>query len=206
MKIAPHHISFARLADLVEGRLTSGDAAEAQAHISGCRRCSQQATELGRVTQLMRTDTSKDAPRDVLLNAVEMFRARPVAEEKPGFLRRLVATLSFDSSSLTPAFGVRSGQAAPARQLLFSTGKMDVDLRLAPGGEGWTVSGQVLGPCPAGGRVEIEGSREAVGAAESAELNNLCEFILPPVPAGSYTLRLRLDDLEVEIPELDLRA
>lgn len=201
MRLTRQHIPFARLADLVEGRLTGEDYGAARAHLEECAACSEQSAQLARLTTLMRADVSADPPRDVLTNAVGLFRARRASrEESPGLLRRVVAALTFDSSSLTPAFGVRSGLASPARQLLFSAGDFDVDLRLAAGGEGWTVSGQVLGPC-AGGEVEVEGALSA-----RASLNDLCEFTLPPVPEGVYTLRLRVDEVEVEIPELSLQA
>lgn len=202
MRLTRQHIPFARLADLVEGRLAAEDARAARAHLAECADCSEQSARLERLTTLMRTDTSEDAPRDVLSNAVRLFRAsRP--EGAPGLLRRVVAALTFDSSTLTPAFGVRSGQAAPARQLLFSAGDFDVDLRLAPGGDGWTVSGQVLGPCAGG---EVEAAAGGGEAAARAALNDLCEFTLAPVPEGVYTLRLRVGEVEVEIPELSLRA
>jgi anti-sigma factor RsiW len=193
------------LADLAEGRLSPEEAAEERAHLADCTRCAGQAAQLGHLAALMRADTSEDAPAALVADVVRMFRARrATAEDAPGLLRRLVAALTFDSSSLTPAFGVRSGQAAPARQLLFSAGDLDVDLRLAPGPEGWTVSGQVLGPCRGGevALVTADGS-----TAASAALNELCEFtLLPPTPDGTYTLRLRLDGAEVEIPELSLKA
>jgi hypothetical protein len=85
--------------------------------------------------------------------------------------------------------------------MLYSAGDNDVDVRLAQSGEKWVVSGQVLGEC-SGGRVELAGTDAEV----SGDLNELCEFTLPAVPAGSYTLRLRFDEVEVEIPELLLRA
>jgi hypothetical protein len=152
----------------------------------------------------MRADTTEDAPAELVASTVRMFRARRAQETEPGLLRRLVAALTFDSSSLQPAFGVRSGQAAPARQLLFSAGDLDVDLRLAPGGEGWTVSGQVLGACK-GGEVELVDAEGSTAAR--ATLNELCEFtLLPPTPDGTYALRLRLDEAEIEIPELSLKA
>jgi anti-sigma factor RsiW len=204
MKLTPQHIPFARLADLVEGRLPAAEQASARAHLDACARCAGQAAQLARVTDLMRTDTSADAPRDVVADAVRLFDARRTGQPAHGLLRRLVASLTFDSNALAPAFGVRSGQAAEARQLLFSAGGLDVDLRLAPAGEGWAVSGQVLGPC-AGGRAEMTGEGEGRAAAH-ATLNDLCEFKLPPLPAGNYTLRLLVDDAEVEIPGLDLRA
>jgi anti-sigma factor RsiW len=204
MRLTRQHLPFARLADLVEGRLAGEDEQAARAHLNECAACSEQSAQLARLTSLMRTDASEDAPRDVLMDAVGLFGPRRAARaESPGLLRRVVAALTFDSSSRTPAFGVRSGLASPARQLLFSAGDLDIDLRLAAGGGGWTVSGQVLGPC-AGGEVEVEGGTGA-GVAR-ATLNDLCEFTLPPVPEGVYTLRLRVDEVEVEIPELSLRA
>jgi hypothetical protein len=203
MRLTPRHIDFERLADMVEGRLSAEEAADERTHLASCTRCSAQAAELGRVTTLMRADTSEDAPRDLIFGAINLFRSRRT-ESAPGLLRRIVAALAFDSSTRTPAFGVRSGLAAPARQLLFGAGDFDVDLRLAAGEEGWTVSGQVLGPCK-GGRVEafVFGAQDK--AVARALLNNLCEFTLPPVPEGVYALRLRLNDTEIEIPELSLK-
>ncbi len=205
MRLTPRHIPFARLADLAEGRLTAAETAAARGHLEGCGACAGQAAELERVTGLMRADTSEDAPRDVLFNAVQLFRSRPpVAAETHGLLRRLVASLSFDSGARTPAFGLRSSANAAARQLLFSAGDVDVDLRLVPSGDGWAVSGQVLGECAAG-RVELFAEGDDTSAAR-ADLNDLCEFTLPTVPAGTYTLRLTLDDAEIEVPSLSLQA
>src|SRR4051812_6595198 len=204
MRLAPGHIAFERLADIVEGGLSAEDTAAERAHLASCARCSTQAKGLARVTNVMRADTSVDAPRDLVFNAIQLFHSRRT-ESAPGLLRRIVAALAFDSSSRTPAFGVRSGQTAPARQLLFGAGDFDVDLRLAAGEEGWTVSGQVLGPCE-GGRVEAFASGAQHEAAARASLNDLCEFTLPPVPEGVYALRLRLNDTEIEIPELSLKA
>jgi hypothetical protein len=153
----------------------------------------------------MRADSSEDAPRDVLFNAVSLFRSRPPVEaETHGLLRRLVASLSFDSGARRPAYGLRSGAtSAAARQLLFSAGDLDVDLRLSPSGEGWAVSGQLLGECAAG-RAELFADEEAPAAR--ADLNDLCEFTLPTVPAGTYTLRLTVGDAEIEVPGLSLQA
>jgi anti-sigma factor RsiW len=204
MRLTPQHIPFARLADMAEGRLSAAESAEESAHLSGCQRCAGEAERLGRLAALMRADTSEDAPPELLAGVVRMFRAHRPAAAEPGLLRRLVAALTFDSTRLQPAFGVRSGQPAPARQLLFSAGDFDVDLRLAQGVEGWTVSGQVLGPCGGG---EVEAIADDGSTAARARLNDLCEFtLLPPVAGGTYTLRLRLDGTEIEIPELSLEA
>ena len=68
---------------------------------------------------------------------------------------------------------------------------------MAPDGESWAVTGQVLGPC-AGGSAELRGAPGAV--------NEVCEFALAAVPTGAYTLTLRLDDIELEVPDLRLGA
>jgi len=196
------HIPFAKLADLAEGSLLAEERDASLAHLKACSRCNAQLEQVAQVINLMRNDTLEDASRDVISQAVGIFQRRETGA-KQGVLRRVMAALSFDSASLTPAYGVRSGQTA-TRQLLYSTDGNDLDLRVTPGDEAWIVSGQVLGQeqC-AGGEVRLE---SVAGSAAAAELNELCEFTLSPVAAGSYTLRLRLSNLEIEIPEFELRA
>jgi hypothetical protein len=199
MKTSSQHIPFGRLADLSEDRASTDERREAMAHISDCSHCATELQRLGTVLELMRTDTTADAPRDVLANAINIFRGR---NSKPSLLRRIVATLSFDSSqNLAPAFGVRSGQTT-SRQLLYSAQDSDIDLRISHQEDQWTVAGQLLGQDCIGGRVEMEGESGLVAGA----LNELCEFALPPVAAGSYTLRLFLHNAEIEIPRFELRA
>jgi hypothetical protein len=193
------HIPFATLADLVEKRLSADENRETLNHVSACSRCTGQLNELQQLVSLMRTDTAEDAPRDVKANALALFQAR-AASAKPSVVRRVLAALNFDSAQSSPAYGLRSGQPQ-SRQFLYSAGENDLDLRVRPNGEAWVVSGQVLGQCD-GGEVELRG--EAGTAA--VRMNDLCEFTLPPVPTGRYTLQLRLNDVEVEVPDLDLKA
>ena len=74
-------------------------------------------------------------------------------------------------------------------------------MRIEPAEGGWRVAGQVLGACT-GGQVLLEGS---AGQA-ATELNAQCEFSLPPQPGAIYKLLLRLEDVDVEVPILELRA
>jgi hypothetical protein len=128
---------------------------------------------------------------------VHLFSARagrpaPAA----GWPQRILAVLRFDSAQSPLALGQRAGPA-PARQLLFSAGAHDLDLRLTPAGEAWVVTGQVLGPDTAG-RAELRGAANVVQAV----LSDLSEFALPAVPAGRYALVLHLADAEVEVADL----
>jgi anti-sigma factor RsiW len=194
----PHHIPFRKLSDYVSGDLPLVERVDVDAHIAVCSRCAAELDELERLTQLMRTDTGEDAPPHVIKRALELFRARSEQENPSADLRRRVlAVLHFDSLGLAPAFGVRSGKPG-ARQLLFSTHVNEIDLRIEPAGQGWLVSGQVLGGATTSGTALLQG---ATGVSETS-LNELNEFALPPVEAGTYKLILNLTDVEVEIEEI----
>jgi hypothetical protein len=142
-----------------------------------------------------------DAPEAVIQRAIHVFAARAQAPAAPGLLRRLVATLTFDSAGLAPlAAGLRA-ETAPTRQLLFSADGRDVDLRIATTDDGrrYVVSGQVLGPDEAG---------VAVLSAAEGELtvawNELSEFHFDAVGPGACQLTLRAGDWEILLPPLHL--
>ena len=197
MDTSPEHISFAKLTDLAEDRLSEIERAECFAHVSSCLSCAADLKQLRNTIDLMRTDTGEDAPQDLVRSVIEIFR-RHTESAKP-LLRRLIAVLSFDSISAVPAFGLRSG-AATTRQLIYSVEDCDVDLRVTNEKEQWVVTGQILGTNCAGGSVELKSDT----TFESAVLNELAEFTLPSIPDGNYVLRFRLTNMEIEVPELRL--
>jgi hypothetical protein len=87
--------------------------------------------------------------------------------------------------------------------VLFDAGEHALDIRITPSDKTWVVCGQVLGPGEGGG-VEM---KELSGAAQTVlktELNEMLEFTLPPAEAGKYQLILRLDEVELMVPELEL--
>jgi len=143
---------------------------------------------------MMKSDHAKDAPRDVLMSALKIF-----PRETQSGLRRIIAILTFDSRNTGPAFGIRSLHTS-SRQMLYSAEETDVDLRITVQNDECVLAGQVIRERCAGGVVQISGT---AGSAE-ASLDELCEFTLPAVPFGNYLLRLRMQDLEIEIPELEL--
>jgi hypothetical protein len=196
-----NHIPFSKLADLAEGRMSAAERSESLAHISECSRCTAQTEKLEGVINLMRTDKAEDAPRDLVAHTINLWRTRAAVPKEPSLIQRIVAVLSFDSLQTSPAFAVRSGHAA-ARQLFYSAEGCDLDLRITQSGEMWNVAGQVFGKECAGGHVEIE----SASSVAKADLNDQCEFALAALPSGGYQLRLCLTDIEVEIPQLELRA
>lgn len=194
MNIFSSHLSFEQLVDLVEGCLPPGEVDPALGHLSTCARCAGEKAWLERIIGLMRTDTSEDAPPAVIARARRLFQPRAVSV--PTGRRRIAALLQFDSLQRPLALGVRSAQPA-TRQLLLKAESFDLDVRITPTRAAWQVAGQVLG-LEASGQVELQGDTATV----QADLNDLGEFSLPPVPSGSYNLLLHLADLDVDLPTL----
>jgi hypothetical protein len=198
MNIFPDHISFGHLVDYVEGNLPLDQRVDLELHVATCSRCYAELSELERLLGLMRTDDSQTAPSSLIDRAKDLFRLRNVPTTPPSGLRsRILAALHFDSLGLAPAFGVRSGKPG-ARQLLFSTGTDEIDLRIEPAGQEWIVSGQVLGESAASGRAILQGP----SALSQTTLNELSEFTLPPVQPGIYKLILSLENVDVELEEI----
>lgn len=196
MNVLFPHLSFARLADLADEEISRDERTALMDHVFACPSCASELQRLRQMISSMRTDMAEDAPHEVIAKAVNIFRQRAM---QPARLRRIVALLTFDSMQSAPVFGLRSGQTA-VRQLLFEAEGTDLDLRLSPQGEEWMVTGQVLSSGCAGGQVELQGE----AASETTDLNELCEFKLSAVPSGSYSLRFRLQEMEVEVPQLEL--
>ncbi len=165
-------------------------------HISTCSTCNDTLQQLQELILMMRTDSTTDAPPDVLTSAINIF-----APEKPVPLRRIVAMLTFDSRNASPAFGVRS-VLATSRQMLYSAEDIDLELRITVQNDECILAGQVIGEGCAEGLVEISG----VAGTSTATLNEICEFTLPPIPVGNYSLTVRMQDREIEIPELELKV
>lgn len=189
-------IPYELIVDLAEGRVDPAEAAALRARIAADSTAKAQLASLEALVRLMRDDDSVDAPEHVISRAVRLMR-RP--EPAPGPLQRLIAVLRLDSWQAPElAAGLRSGQVWP-RALLLSAGDRDLDLQIGPRGEGWQLSGQVLGP-EEQGTVALSGS----GLRLSVPLNELGEFVLPPVGAGRYVLQITQGAREIVVSDLEL--
>jgi hypothetical protein len=200
---ASSHLSFDQLVDMVQDRLSPDQQAQAQNHIATCQQCLGTLARVRQIVGLMRDYDAEDAPEDIIARAVPLLRQRHAAASgageaaRPSLPQRIIAALRFDGLQ-QPAPALRAGRPG-MRQMLFDAGQYDVDVRIAPSGSAWVVSGQVLGP-HTGGQAELRGPAAAV----QATLGELSRFRLPPIPAGRYALILRLDAAEVEIADLEV--
>lgn len=193
--ITSSHISLETLVDIVEGRATTDAVEIAAAHVSTCSDCVDTLHRLQQVILMMKGDTSQDAPRDLLQSAINVF-----SPKRPTPLRHIIAILTFDSRQAGPAYGMRSLRTT-SRQLLYSAQDTDLDLRISVQNEECIVAGQVISADCMGGLVEISG----VAGSATASLSEVCEFTLPAIPLGNYSLRVKLPDVQIEIPELELK-
>lgn len=191
------HLSLEVLTDIAEDRVEVSlrGRKAAKAHLSICSACGDTLNQLRRVIYMMRSDTAEQVSPQVLSAAINAFQPKT-----PPALRRVVAVLTFDSRNSSPAFGIRAVRVA-SHQLLYSAQESDLELRITVQNEKYVVAGQVFRESCSGGMVEISGPN---GSGETS-LNELCEFTLPAVPPGLYTIRVKMVDVEIDVSELELR-
>jgi anti-sigma factor RsiW len=190
---------FSQLVDLVDDRLAPEEKATLLGRLADDPQAAAQAAQIARVVGIMRDDLIEEPPAEVIERFTRLFRER-YTRRSPGLRERLLAALKFDTWQQPMALGLRAAQPT-TRQMLFQAGEHDLHVRISPLGSLWSIQGQVLG-ANMGGNVALHGSDIAL----EADLNELHEFTLPPVPAGSYTLTLHTGELDIEIPELEIKV
>jgi hypothetical protein len=139
---------------------------------------------------------------------VARFEAYVEGRRTPGFLKRVVAALTFDGG-LRPAAGLRAAGAQGVRkQLVYSADAMDVALNYwpRPRDKMLHLVGQIFP------RDDMELGSFSVqllrGETEFAitATNALGGFAFDSIPPGVYTLILSTDQVEVSITPADLNA
>lgn len=166
-------------------------------HITSCPSCAAEVAWLMHAIALMRSDDSEDVPAAAIAHVKGLLHARTPPDQFP-HKRRLLAHVRFDSACQPAPAGLRAAAAAE-RQLVFRADEWDIELRIALIGSLWVIAGQLLGP-EEPGEVELRSPVVSVASA----LNDLCEFELPPVPPGTYTLHLQLGGVEIALPGVEV--
>ena len=216
MNLPDPHPPFERLVDLVEGRLPPFEADTERLHLANRTACAVTLTTIQRMIALLRRDAAsqsrEEPPAHVVQRAMRLLRQQRVDTQQPDrSIREWLAELVFDSATRQVASGVRAF-GSTGRQLVFSAGVYQLDLRLFPMTDAGasdplhTLRGQLLGPCPGLGQVALIGSASTGSFRADAALNAQCEFEVAHVPPGTYALTVRLADAHIEVGDLDLRA
>jgi hypothetical protein len=149
-------------------------------------------------------ERSYEPPAWAIANARKVFRLK-----KPDLMtiaKEFVANLVYDSFNEPLPAGVRQ-HARPARQTLYSTDKVQLDLKIDVSEEGGLIIGQIIANDTAvntsGLRIEVT---EGGHVITKSSTNALGEFVLQGLPKGNYGLQVVLPDTLVKLPPLSLNS
>lgn len=200
-------VEFARLLDWVEGRLPEREARAVEERLATAGSTTRADVAWLRAFARISEDiVIASPPSEVRDTLIERFEAYAEGEQQPGLLKRLVATLTFDSS-LQPAPGLRAGSVMESQQLVYSTDAADLAMivRRRPRDELLDLDGQILpvNSTDSGvfGVQLLDGPSEVATTAT----NDLGEFTFKAVPPGVYEMLAGNDRVEIQIPRLELR-
>jgi hypothetical protein len=204
----PDQISFERLADWVEGRLSEEEARTMAQQVERADAETRERVEWLRAFERASERTTLAAPpREVRERISRRFAAYAEGVREPGLLQRFVATLSFEGG-MQPAFGVRAAGTGEAQgQLVYSTEAADVALNFhrRPGGR-VDLDGQLF-PAgdaePGGFVVQLVSSGTDVGITTTDELG---EFGFESIAAGVYDVLVSNEEVEIQLSSVRLDA
>lgn len=204
----PGEISFERLADWAEGRLSDEETAAIEERLEGADEETRARAEWLRAFALASGQTIlATPPGEVRENLRRRFAAYAEGVREPNLLRRVVATLSFEGG-VQPAFGIRSARTGEAQeQLVYSSDVADVALNvhLRPGGR-VDLDGQIF-PAgeaePGGFVVQLLSGGSDVGITTTDELG---EFGFESIAPGEYEILVSDGEVEIQLSSVRLGA
>ena len=198
---------FARLVDWIEGRVSEREARILEKQVPSDATMHDNVMWL-RAFALISDATVIASPppkvRDILVDRFEEYAA---GKRRSGWLKRVVATLSFDSD-LQSSLGLRAtGAPESQRQFVYSSEVADVtiNLRTRPQDGLADLYGQIFpvdGKDPgAFGAQLVNNASEAVTAAT----NDSGEFWFGSVPPGTYEVLACSDQAEIRLTGVEVR-
>jgi len=194
-------LSFEKLVDWVEGRLSAPEAEEVGAQIATDAALQAEVAWIRTFHQAADQTVFEAPPPEVRATLSRHFADYAVENRPPNLWERIVATLKFDSQMQTIPAGIRATMLAMERQLVYQTAFADVALtiQLSTPHKKFTVIGQVLvanGPLSEVFSVQLfqEGAEKAFGVTDEGG-----EFVFEDIPGGLYELAIHSDRHEFVI-------
>lgn len=205
--------SWQQLIDWVEGRLSPVDAAIVEQQVANADE--KTLADLAWIRAFARAGDEivlDDPPaelRRALRASYETYAGKRVAEREtedaPNLLNRLVATLTFDSGLQPGLAGARSGQSGDIRQLVYSTGTLDLSLSVRQGAEGVQIDGQILPVKDLTLNAFHARIQQGTQLVADTPVDSTGLFSFTALRPNTYQLLLNTEDLSVWIEPLDLR-
>jgi hypothetical protein len=127
----------------MDGQASDVEKSTLDTHLNSCKECTELKQEFHALITRLREDSSFEPPADLVQWGVNLFQ--PLMQPTAGGLRKMIASLVFDTFDQPMLAGVRRVGAAP-RQLLFRAGDVDVDVKIESmeANDRITLVGQVL--------------------------------------------------------------
>ena len=195
------HLNAEKLMEYMDSQLTDATKAMVDSHLSQCMDCSQVRQELQEFVVWMRADASFEPPAEVLQWGLNLFQPMLQPQESvSGKVRRIIASLVFDTFDEPALAGVRR-VGAPPRQLLFRAGDVDVDVKIESVETNDRISlvGQVLSNTEKffdNTPVKLESH----GMVRYKTMtNSVGEFIFDEVPKDTYHLSVDLPEGQITL-------
>ena len=200
-------VQFAKLLDWVEGRLSEEEARAVERQVAAADSATREEVAWLRAFARISEDTViASPPSQVRETLIDRFEAYAEGKRQPGLLKRLVATLTFDSG-LRPALELRTaGTPELQRKCTYSTDAADITISVRPRPRDGLVDIQgrifpVNSTSPGAFGVQLlEGPSEVATTAA----NDLGRFTFEAVAPGVYEVVASSDRIEIRIPHLEL--
>ena len=138
------HVTVENLINYIEGQPTDVEKSTLESHLVTCSECTELKQEFHALMTQLREDSSFEPPVEAVQWGISLFQ--PIMQpESRGTIRKLIASLVFDTFDQPMLAGVRR-VGAPPRQLLFRAGDVDVDVKIESmeANDRITLVGQVL--------------------------------------------------------------
>ena len=182
-----------KILDLVEDRIRATERKKMEAHVAECSKCAQIKAWATRTLRLMRSDSLRDAPENVIQKAVKSFSVQPATDTW------VPAKLEFDSWMVPAMQGIRASNRGP-RQWVYQTKHYKIILMLQQQQEEKSLIGQIV-PLQPG--TETRGCLVEV-ATKSQPLSRKVtnangEFLIPAVKGKQLQIKIHGDAESVVI-------
>lgn len=201
-------LTFARLLDWVEGRIPAPAAEQVAAQVAQADPAVRAAVAWLEAFHTLSAQLHIEAPPAATRALLRRrFEAYALQRRTPSLLRRVLATLSFDSGAQALAPGLRSAgvQDAP-RQLIYSTELADLALNMLPRAFDQQIDLHCqIFPKQADQPMQVALELRGEAMTSTGVADELGEWTFEAILAGHYTLIMRAGDVEVVVESLELR-
>ena len=205
----PEDVDFERLLDWVEGRLSEEEARKVEEMMTAesVRTEAEWLRAFVRVSEETTLEKPPPEVRETLARRFRSYAEKTEEKNQPGFLERILATLTFDSDAQPAMAGFRSaGGGRSSRQLVYNAevAEIALNVRGRPNNGHVDVYGQVFPDVdedPGAFSVQLLKGADEVGLTAADELG---EFAFEGVEPGTYEMVLSAAQVEFLITPVEI--